>query len=218
MDSAGGSLSSLAGEVIDTNIWTQIDINTDGSGTGSSSAPSCSLSASGTTITASINHKNLLSYYGWNSSFSGVNSNTATIGSTGIYTFYVKDITNKTCTCSGEVVDTTETTTRKCKYQEDSGGCYYNSSSYLTPSGSCSCYKLSSTGSSTSGSCNTSKQCVCPDGYAPSSNNCSLKCSVGTLSGQYCKVYTDYTTVTTYSCDTENGYAKLNDSYCWKSS
>lgn len=219
VDSAGGSLSSLVGEVIDTNIWTQIDINTDGSGTGSSSAPSCSLSASGTTITASINHKNLLSYYGWDSSFSGVNSNNTTIGSTGIYTFYVKDITNKTCTCSGEVVNTTETTTSKCEYQEDSGGCYYNSSSYLTPSGSCSCNKNSSgdTPLLGPGTCTASKACACSTGsvYA---NNCSLRCSVGTLSGQYCKVYTGYTTVTTYSCDTENGYAKLNDSYCWKSS
>lgn len=217
VDSAGDSLSSLAGEVIDTNIWTQIDMNTDSSGTGTSSAPSCSLSASETTITATISHKNALSYYGWDSSFSGANSNTKTITGTGTYTYYVKDLATKTCACSGEVVDTTKTTTQTCGHLEDGGGCYYNYSS--TPV--YTCYWKCTVGGSGATQTTTGTSCSSP------SSNCSLTRQVtsshtcpngGSLSssGTYCKVYTSYTTTTTYSCDTVNGYVKLNENYCWK--
>lgn len=209
VDSAGGSLPSLTGEVIDTNIWTQIDMNTDSSGTGVSRAPSCSLSASETTITATISHKNLLSYYGWDSSFSGANSNTTTISSTGTYTYYVKDLANKTCTCSGEVGDTTVTTKRKCEHLEDSGGCYYYSSA--KPVYRCF-WDCNGTSQSTEGtSCNNPGTCT-----LSSRKVIRYQCSTGTLSGQNCKIYTKYTTTTTYSCDTENGYVKLNNNYCWK--
>lgn len=123
-------------------------------------APTCSLSASGTTITATYSdNSGVVSYYGWNSSYSGTNSNTKTISATGTYTYYVMDGNSNKGSCSGTVTATT-----KEKY--------------------CSC------GVSHAGAC-----------YK----------ITGPTSMQYCGPYSYR-----YLCDTDNGYSKLNDSYCWK--
>ena len=180
--------------------------------------PTCSLSASGTTITATYSDEggSGLAYYGWSSSYSGSNSSTGTITGAKTYTFYVKDGAGNTNTCSGTVANTTASSYEDCGGNlHDSGGCYYytSASSHLTGSYYC---KRTSTGRVTQYNCANSGGANCPSGYTLSSNNCSYaySCSRGYLVNKSCKIYTSGTTVTTYSC--AGGYTKLNDSYCWQ--
>ena len=180
--------------------------------------PTCSLSASGTTITATYSDEggSGLAYYGWSSSYSGSNSSSGTITEAKTYTFYVKDGAGNTNTCSGTVANTTASSYEDCGGNlHDSGGCYYytSASSHLTGSYYC---KRTSTGRVTQYNCANSGGANCPSGYTLSSNNCSYaySCSSGYLVNKSCKIYTSGTTVTTYSC--ASGYTKLNDSYCWQ--
>ena len=187
--------------------------------------PTCTLSASGTTISATYSDEggSGLAYYGWSSSYSGSNSSTGTITGAKTYTFYVKDGAGNTNTCSGTVANTTASSYEDCgSYLEDSGGCYYYNSA--TPnyvaSGSCRCANGGSS-YTVAGTCvasGSSARCYCSNGSVKT-NNCSssisgYSCSSGYLVNKSCKIYTSGTTVTTYSC--ASGYTKLNDSYCWQ--
>lgn len=66
--------------------------------------PTCSLSVSGTTITASYSDNWNMGSYGWSSSYDG--TTTKTINGTGTYTYYVKDYADNPNTCSLSVVST----------------------------------------------------------------------------------------------------------------
>ena len=124
---------------------------------------SCSLSASETTITANMNSSEQLTYYGWNSSYTGENSDTTTITATGTFTFYLMNELNNRASCSGLVSATTKEAYCACGYPQ-SGACYTN---------------------------------IVQNGVWVGSKYC----------GEY-----SYR----YECDTDAGYSKLNDSYCWK--
>lgn len=75
-------------------------------------APTCSLSVNGTTITGTYSDTggSEVAYYGWNSSMTGTSSATKTIDSTGTHTFYVKDGAGNLKSCSLSVVATTSST------------------------------------------------------------------------------------------------------------
>ena len=65
----------------------------------------CLLKVNGTMLEASSDVDNL-SYYGWDSSYSGDNSTSKIINSVGMYTYYVKDQFGNTGSCGVDVVAT----------------------------------------------------------------------------------------------------------------
>ena len=86
-------------------------------------APTCSLSVDKDgIITAKFSDIGSgVSYYGWNSSYEGYNSNTKTISATGDYIFYVKDFADNVTTCKLNV----KGTTKYCDGHNSGGRCYY---------------------------------------------------------------------------------------------
>ena len=170
-----------------------------------STPPTCSLSANASTITATASDDMGIAYQGWDSSYSGDNSTSKDIA-VGDHTFYVKDIAGNTNTCSISIKSTysyqKEVQTETSAYEKWSA------------TGTCQC-KNSSSGLASWGSC-TLSGCSCPSGASVTSNSCSKQhtgyyCTSGTLSGSKC-IHTSYET--RYACD--DGYTKINDSYCWK--
>ena len=170
--------------------------------------PTCSLSASGSNITASASDNVGLSYQGWDSSYSGDNSTTKDIAA-GDHVFYVKDTAGNTNTCSISIKSTfpyqKEVQTETSAYERWSA------------TGSCSCRGKSTGGgySVVGGTC-TLSGCSCPGGTSVYSNSCSKKhtgyyCTSGTLSGSKC-IHTSYET--RYACD--SGYTQINNSWCYK--
>ena len=163
-------------------------------------APTCSLSVSGTTITGTYSDTggSEVAYYGWNSSMTGTSSATKTIDSTGTHTFYVKDGAGNSTSCRITVTST----------DHDDGYDYVGAG---TSYGWCTCQKRGSS-TTTEVTCGTS--CSCPSGYyAKETGNCGVKrtCSPGwNLTGTTCYKWRGIN----YYCN--SGYTKINDSYCYK--
>ena len=185
------------------------------------SAPTCSLSASGSNITASASDNVGLSYQGWDSSYSGTSITSKDI-SAGTHTYYVKDTAGNTNTCSINISGLVE---KDIPYTETSAA--YANYGYKA-SGQCTCrsknkvngsYKTTIVGCVVSGS---SAVCSC-GGTTPivSSNGCSVTKYVtsyycpgnGTVSGSTC-IYTKYKI--TYVCP--DGYSGVsgNSNFCYK--
>ena len=178
------------------------------------SAPTCSLSANASTISASASDNVGIAYQGWSSSYSGGNEYSKGI-SVGTHTYYVKDTAGNTNTCSISISGQSETSV---PYTETCAA-YAN---YTTVySGSCRCSKKVTGGTSyVEGYCNPSSGCSCPGGTSISSNSCigtkkvtSYYCpGNGTVSGSTC-IYTKYKTV--YGCP--SGYTGISgSSLCYK--
>ena len=178
------------------------------------SAPTCSLSANASTISASASDNVGIAYQGWSSSYSGGNEYSKGI-SVGTHTYYVKDTAGNTNTCSISISGQSETSV---PYTETCAA-YAN---YTTVySGSCRCSKKATGGTSyVEGYCNPSSGCSCPGGTSISSNSCigtkkvtSYYCpGNGTVSGSTC-IYTKYKTV--YGCP--SGYTGISgSSLCYK--
>ena len=117
------------------------------------SKPTCSLKLDGTSIVATYEDDKGISYFGWNSSYSGEQIDYKTI-SAGTHTFYVKDTSDNTNTCS---IDVTEIKADKKTSTSQTGS---------TKSFTGSCYCCKGQGGSTYGSylsCNSSTgTCSCP--------------------------------------------------------
>ena len=185
-------------------------------------APTCTISASSSTITAvPADDKGVskLKYYGWSSTYSGTNSTTKTI-STGTHTYYVKDSSDNLGMCSITIESTVDGCTMSNYYlNTDRGKCVLSYAATPHAGGSCSCISQS-TGSTNmvSGSCvisGSSAVCSnCPTNFSPSVSSCyiaSYTCSSGdSLSGKWCLRYADIEKV----CP--SGYTKLDDNYCYK--
>ena len=128
------------------------DIGGNVSGGGSFVYPTCSLSINGSgVISAKYNDTSGsgISYYGWNSSFTGTKSTSKNFEGTGKYVYYVKDNDGNKGGCMISV----EIPTKSCQnpaassdhYYEDSNGCYWLDTSdnskhrvgyfYVCPSG-----------------------------------------------------------------------------------
>lgn len=164
--------------------------------------PSCSLSVSGTTITAKYSDNDggsgidLDLVKSENSDWNFVNNDTATmtIDKTGNYILNVKDIAGNSSFCELNV-DTTNS------YE-------YVSGSYQCGSYACGSYQCGTR------SCNCVSKCVkhyrgecAVDGWVTSCGSCPTYCT------SYCPSYCDSYS-TGYNCD--SGYTKINDSYCYK--
>ncbi len=183
--------------------------------------PTCSLSASGSNITASASDNIGIAYQGWSSSYSGGNEYSKGI-SVGTHTYYVKDTAGNTNVCSISISGLIE---KDIPYTETSAA--YANYGYKA-SGQCTCrsknkfngsYKTTIVGCVVSGS---SAVCSC-SGSTPivTSNGCSVSKYVtsyycpgnGTVSGSTC-IYTKYKI--TYVCP--DGYSGVsgNSNYCYK--
>lgn len=167
--------------------------------------PTCSLKLDGTSIVATYEDDKGISYFGWDSSYSGEQIDYKAI-SAGTHTFYVKDTSDNTNTCS---IDVTEIKADKKSSTSQTG----STKSFI---GSCYCCK--GQGGSTVGSyvsCNSSTgTCSCPGGTSVCRSTCTAKydCPMGyTAVGSVCqKTYT----WTEYSCN--EGYVNFNNTWCYK--
>ena len=183
--------------------------------------PTCTISANSTTITAvPADDKGIgkLSYYGWNSNFSGSNSTTKPI-STGTHAYYVKDGSDNTASCSISIANTADGCPSGYTLTSTGDRCYQsrNAEPVYRATGNCYCGNTSiTTGCVMSGSvavCGT-----CPNGASPSQNNCSAtiityNCSADEeqLPGYVCYRYKDVIQV----CP--SGYTRIGSSnYCYK--
>ena len=169
-----------------------------------STKPTCTLSANESTITATASDNVGIAYQGWSSSYSGTNE-TSKVITAGIHTYYVKDPSGNTNTCSIDIATT----------QSKSNTSYDWTSASKSYVGSCYCCK--GQGGSTVGSyvnCNSSTgTCSCPSGTSICNSTCTAKysCTWGEVVGTQCRL--TYTSIE-YYCDT--GYVKINDSWCYK--
>ena len=163
-----------------------------------STKPTCTLSANASTISATASDDKGIAYQGWDSSYSGTNSTSKSIA-IGTHTYYVKDTSNNTNTCSITIAATT-----KSSAYEDRG----ISHSQIT--GSCGC--ITSAGKVTSCSC-TGYGASCSSGSVDYSSCADHRwCDAGEElynNNLYCRAL-----VTTYTCS--SGYTKINDNYCYK--
>lgn len=207
----------------DSCSYAYLEIFGSGAGGGGSSGGSdatssnCSLTINGTTIKATYkNSEGGISYYGFNSDKTGENEDTKDITGVGTYTFYVVYNDGNESSCSGEVVSTEYMETVDCgKNYKDSNGCYYfnNPTPYYTCDWLCNGTTIRTEGV---GTCPYPSDSYCSQ---TSSFRSGWSCPGGTydVTNSKCKYYTSGTTVTSYECDTANGYTKLNNNYCWKS-
>lgn len=184
-------------------------------------APKCSLSVSGTTITASVNKEDAISYMGWDTN--KVNDNgilTKSIDGVGTYTFTIVDTDDNVGTCSLKVTSTS--TEKKCPsgYSECSGSgceCYKNlgsASVIKTYKGECWCQSPGASAREP-GSCDPQNGCMCDNLSAAVILKCnydtSYSCSSGSLSGTSCISTKSMTT--DYTCGEG---IKINNNYCYK--
>ena len=176
------------------------------------SAPTCSLSANSSTITATATDNKGIAYQGWSSSYSGNNSTSKDIAE-GEHIYYVKDTAGNTSTCSISI----KATHSYQKQVQNETSAYERWTK--SASGSCQCRGKSTGGGYPiqPGTCTTSG-CSCLSGMWVKTNNCTVSktfsgwyCTSGTLSGSKC-ITTSYET--RYACD--SGYTKINDSWCYK--
>ena len=178
--------------------------------------PTCTLSADASTITATASDDVGIAYQGWDSSYSGDNSTSKSIA-TGTYTYYVKDTSDNTNSCSITIAATQSRCSSGYTLTSAGDKCYttYGATPIYQANGNCYCGTTSvSTGCVMSG---TTAVCgTCSNGASPSQNNCyasisSYTCiSGGTRDGSTCYIYTSVSKV----CS--SGYTKINDSYCYK--
>ena len=148
-------------------------------------APTCSLSVSGTTITGSYADEggSGVVYYGYSSSMTGTSTATKTISSTGTYTFYVKDGVGNNTSCSLGVIATTSSTDCSSwgSYYCTSWGSYYCKSSTGNACGNQSC--CASEGGTWTRDCNKyGRDCnsytttySCASGYTKANNSYCYK-------------------------------------------
>ena len=176
----------------------------------------CNLSANDTEITAETS--NGLLYYGWDSSYSGENSESMPI-SVGEHTYYIKDTMSNISNCSISIVKTTESEDLDCgNYTVSGSRCSHTVKSTLVASGSCYCTndaKDEIEQVACSGANKTS--CKCTSKYPKEySNRCNpyYTCNGNKTSSSTCTVYTDGEYVTKYNCP--EGYTKINNTYCSK--
>ena len=173
--------------------------------------PTCSLSLSGSNISASYNDNVGVAYYGWSSSYSGSNSASKSISS-GTHTFYVKDTSGNTNTCSITVASTS--TSKSCnaeaiksaKFGSAHGCNVYNGTPSCTyvSGNTCSCvYTPYYSGSNYYYYC-------CPGGVSADWNN-KLPSGLPSCTQSFSS---DSYITTTYSCS--SGYTKFNNSWCYK--
>ena len=178
--------------------------------------PTCTLSASGSNITAAASDDSGIAYQGWDSSYSGTSTTSKDI-SAGTHTYYVKDTAGNTNTCSINISGLVE---KDIPYTETSAA--YANYGYKA-SGSCNC-KGKNNSSVIFGTCTASGSsavCSCSAGYLVSSNGCSVTKYVtsyycpgnGTVSGSMC-IYTKYN-ITWVCPDGYNGVSG-NSNYCYK--
>ena len=176
------------------------------------SAPTCSLSANSSTITATATDNKGIAYQGWSSSYSGNNSTSKDIAE-GEHIYYVKDTAGNPSTCSISI----KATHSYQKQVQNETSAYERWTK--SASGSCQCRGKSTGGGYPiqPGTCTTSG-CSCLSGMWVKTNNCTVSktfsgwyCTSGTLSGSKC-ITTSYET--RYACD--SGYTKINDSWCYK--
>ena len=166
--------------------------------------PTCSLSANESTITATASDNVGIAYQGWSSSYSGTNE-TSKVITAGTHTYYVKDISGNTNTCSIDIATT----------QSKSSTSYGWTSASKSYVGSCYCCK--GQGGTTTGShvnCNSSTgTCSCHSGTSICNSTCTAKysCTWGEVVGTQCRL--TYTSIE-YYCDTD--YVKINDNWCYK--
>ena len=184
--------------------------------------PTCSLSASGSNITASASDNIGIAYQGWSSSYSGDNSTSKSIAS-GTHTYYVKDTAGNTNVCSISIsgliekdIPYTETSAAYAKYgYKASGQCTCRSKKKVNGSS----YATTIVGCVMSGS---SAVCSC-SGLTPivTSNGCSVSKYVtgyycpgnGKVSGSTC-IYTKYNI--TWVCPSGYSGVSGNSNYCYK--
>ena len=173
--------------------------------------PTCSLSLSGSNISASYNDNVGVAYYGWSSSYSGSNSASKSINA-GTHTFYVKDTSGNTNTCSITVASTS--TSKSCnaeaiksaKFGSAHGCNVYNGTPSCTyvSGNTCSCvYSPYYSGSNYYYYC-------CPGGVSADWNN-KLPSGLPSCTQSFSS---DSYITTTYSCG--SGYTKFNNSWCYK--
>ena len=179
-------------------------------------APTCSLSVSGTTITATYSDNDGgsgIEYYGWNETKNGDKSNSKNINSVGTYTFYVVDKAKNESKCLVNVQGTKTTPTSETV---DIGG----ANEYWKTGGYCSCRGASTGGGYpvSEGACGSWRNCSCPGDMWVISNSCTY-----TFSNYYCN--SGDLCNTNRCCTTNNGqviecsdssYTKINDSFCYK--
>ena len=184
--------------------------------------PTCTISANSTTITAvPADDKGVakLSYYGWDSTFSGANSTTKTI-STGTHTYYVKDGSGNTASCSITIANAQDGCNSGYVLNSDGNQCYRSvgASPVYKSGGTCSC-KSSTSGLSSFGGCSVSGGvaiCSCPTGSYVIENACTktiitYNCSEGEQIGYSCYFYDDVIRV----CPSSD-YTKIDSNYCYK--
>ena len=173
-------------------------------------APKCTLSVSGTTITGTYSDEggSGVAYYGYSSSMTGTSTTTKTISGAAIYTFYVKDGVGNSTTCSITVKNTTKNNTCSRGWSNGSG-CTYD----------CGCYN-GGTRSLVDGMCHYTKSfgtiSACQSGSSGAYSKCVSGSADEGIYFSYWK-YSPYCTTgytTTYGCD--SGFIKINDSYCYK--
>jgi len=191
--------------------------------------PKCTLSVSGTTITASVNKDDGISYMGWDTNRISDNGKiTTSIDHIGTYTFSIEDINGNVGTCGITVIAT----------KERAYSC--PSDDYSLSGTKCSKteYKNASVSYSCSCSYKTSELCDGNGGtvYSQTSDTSCRSYCIKTWGDRYCSYYfnknyscgswTKYDTskckrTTTInatlepaSCD--GGYNLVNDNYCYK--
>lgn len=181
----------------------------------------CSLSANDTKIIANFDGN--MVYYGWNSTYSGSNSNDKDIA-VGTHTYYIKDSSDNTATCSITIASTKDGCIDEYSLNSAGDQCvywYYAKPVYITTD-ECTCkgnedHILTRMPCELSGSLAV---CNCPPGsYAPYRNGeCSKTISDyycpsatgGEQMGGACYLYEDVIQV----CP--SGYTRVNDTYCSK--
>ena len=159
-------------------------------------APTCTISVSGTTVTATFKDND------GGSGIKGEATKTATINAVKDYTFTAEDNAGNSTSCGITVTSTAH----------DDGYDYYGAG--RTAVGSCNCTKGSTLQTVSCSMSGTSAVCnPCPTGYTKSGGGCSVKrtCSSGwTLAsdGVTCYKWRGIN----YYC---NSGTKINDSYCY---
>ena len=155
--------------------------------------PTCSITVSGTTITATFEDND------GGSGIKGEDTKTATINAAKDYIFTAEDNAGNSKSCSLSVVNT----------DHDDGYDYVGAG---TSYGWCTCQKNNSS-DIIDATCGTS--CSCPSGYyAKYTGNCGIKrtCSSGwTLTGTTCYKWRGIN----YYCSS-SGYTKASNDYCYK--
>ena len=181
---------------------------------GDQAPPTCTITVSGTTITATFKDND------GGSGIKGDATKTATVNAAKDYTFTAEDNAGNSKTCSVKVVGTNSSSTYTCRASCVKGNCYEQyckGGKYICndPTGQTACLNEScctSAGYKWEYYCNLGygtklKDTPCSSGWSYSNEAC-YKYNQSNCSGS-----TIASTNTTYYCT--SGYTKINDSYCY---